>query len=427
MKRSARPSCCRTLLLFFLASTLAATAAPDLKIAPDDWPWWRGPTRDGEAATGQNPPTTFSNAENVIWKAPVPGRGHASPTVVGKHVFLATADDEARTLSVLAYDRKTGKQLWAKEVFSGGFPEKIHKKNTHASATCASDGHHVFAIFYNDRKVQVVALDFEGKIAWKKGVGPFEPKKYEFGYGASPLLYKDWLVVVGDQAEGGFLAALDRGTGDIAWRIKRPADINYASPTVATIDGKDQLLIGGAGQISSYDPLTGKLAWAAKDTCPQTCGTLVADGGLIFSSGGYPRKETIAVKADGSGTIVWQNKRKCYEQSMLAHKGFVYAIDDGGILYCWRGKDGEEMWRERFGGPVSTSPVLVGDRIYAANEQGKFIVYKATPEKFEKLAENRLGDEAFATPAFCGNRIYARATHLDGDQRNEFLYCLGNE
>ena len=408
-----------------LVLVTTTVAAPKIELASDDWPWWRGPNRNGKATPTQSPPVEFSETKNVLWKATVPGRGHCSPVIVGDRVFLSTGDDQAKTLSVLAFDRVSGKRLWEQQVLEGGFPAKIHKKNTHASPTMASDGHLVFASFYNGEAVQVVALDLTGSLQWKRSVGPFHPKKYEFGYGASPVVYNDFVIVVGDQAKGGFLVALSRGDGEIAWRIERPSDINYGSPTIGNIAGKDQLLISGAGQVSSYDPMTGKLNWATKDTCPQTAGTPVWDGDLVFTSGGYPLKQTLAIRADGSGEIVWENKRKSYEQSMLAHDGHVYTLDDGGIAYCWRAEDGEEMWRERLGGPVSASPVLVGDKIYTSNEQGKHFVLKADPQQFQLLATNQLGDESFATPAFCHDQIYIRAAETRDDKRQEYLYCIG--
>ena len=404
---------------------VALAEAP--KIDPkNDWPWWRGPTRDNKTSTGTKPVTAFSEAKNVLWKSPVPGRGHASPTVVGKRIFLATEIDEGEAQAVIAYDRERGTQLWMHRVNQGNLPSKIHPKNTHASSTVASDGECVFAAFYNNRSIQVAAITVEGKPLWQKHVGPFQPKKYEFGYSASPVIYEDTVIVVGDQVKGGFLVALDRKTGRQAWRRDRPNDINYASPTMATINGRDQILIGGCGRIAAYDAATGKLLWqSAKSTAPQTCGTVVWEGDLVFASGGYPKKMTAAVRA-GSGEVVWQNKKKCYEQSMLTHRGFLYALNDNGIAYCWRARDGKQMWAQRLKGPISASPVLVGDLIYAANERGTHFIFRAKPEAFELVAENQLGDEAFATPTIIGNRIFVRTAHFDdGGARNEVLYCLG--
>ena len=75
------PALLRPLVVAGLTLAAAAHAA---SLAPTDWPAWRGPTRDGIAAPGQNPPTQWSETENVLWKVPLPGRGHSSPTVVGE-------------------------------------------------------------------------------------------------------------------------------------------------------------------------------------------------------------------------------------------------------------------------------------------------------------------------------------------------------
>lgn len=405
---------------------LASTGfAEDLSIDPkQDWPWWRGPTRDNKVTGEAQPVLEFSENQHVIWKTAVPGRGHASPTLVGDKIFLATAIDE--TQAVVAFDRASGEQLWLTEVNEGQLPPKIHAKNTHASSTVACDGERVFANFYNDKTIHLVALTLDGKKDWEQRVGPFEPKKYEFGYAASPLVYGDTVIVIGDQVNAGFLAAFDRQTGKPVWRTQRPADINYASPTVATIGGQDQILVSGIERIAAYNPLDGKLLWESKGgTAPQTCGTVVWDGDLVFASGGYPKKITAAVRA-GTGEVVWENNKKCYEQSMLTKDGYLYAINDNGIAYCWRATDGKEMWAERLKGPISASPVLVGDRIYIVNEVGTHYVIKADPNTFEKLSESQLGDETFATPTIVGDRLYVRTTHVDDDgKRQEMLYCLG--
>jgi outer membrane protein assembly factor BamB len=90
-----------------------------------------------------------------------------------------------------------------------------------------------------------------------------------------------------------------------------------------------------------------------------------------------------------------------------------------------RASDGELMWQQRLKGPVSASPVLVGDTIYQTVEDGTTYVFKANPQKFELVATNKLGNEGFATMAVCGNRIYVRTAKTERGQRQEYLYCLG--
>jgi outer membrane protein assembly factor BamB len=162
--------------------------------AAGDWPWWCGPTRNGIAVG--TAPTKFSNSEGVLWKTPVPGRGHSSPIVVGQRVFLTTADAAEQIHSVLAFNRADGKALWQVEVSQGGFPKRNHPKNTEATPTIASDGDRLFVTFFNHETVQCTALDFNGKEIWQRTVGAFNPQKYEYGYAPSPLVYRDTVLSV---------------------------------------------------------------------------------------------------------------------------------------------------------------------------------------------------------------------------------------
>ncbi len=394
------------------------------KLSPQrDWPWWRGPARNGIAAS--DAPVKFSDAEGATWKTPVPGRGHSSPIVVGDRVYLSTADKATQTQSVLAFDRQDGKQLWKVDISRGGFPAKNHPKNTEATPTIASDGQRLFVTFFHHAAIQATALDLNGKKQWQKSVGPFNPKRYEYGYAPSPLIYQDTVIIAAEHDGKSFIAALDRASGKEVWRTDRPENITFSSPVVGHVAGKDQLLISGSEQVTSYDPGSGKQLWTVEGTTAATCGTLVWERDIVFASGGYPKAETLAVKADGSGTVLWSNNEKCYEQSLLVVDCYVYGLTDGGIIYCWRGTDGEEMWNERLQGPVSASPVLAGGHIYWANELGSLYVIKPNPKEFELVAENRIGDESFASPAVCGGQIFLRVAHNSGGKRQEMLYCFG--
>jgi outer membrane protein assembly factor BamB len=239
------------------------------------------------------------------------------------------------------------------------------------------------------------------------------------------LIYRGYVIIAAEYDGKSFVAAFAREGGKEAWRTPRPFNISFSSPVVGHVAGRDQLLISGADQVSSYDPQTGKPLWTAAGTTAATCGTLVWDGDIVFASGGYPKAETVAVRADGSGEVLWKNNKQCYEESLLALEGYVYALTGSGILYCWRGSDGEEMWNQRLKGPVSASPVFAGGHIYWANELGTLYVFKANPAKFELVAENQIGSDAFASPAVCGGQIFLRVGTGGPEQRQEVLYCFG--
>ena len=412
-------------MLARLCTGLFCGAMISIAASAGDWTQWRGPNHNNVAEAGQGVPTEWSDSKNVIWKADVPGRGHASPIITGNMIVLCSADEQSKTQTVVAFDRTSGKQLWLTAISQGGFPP-AHAKNTHASATAATDGTHVFATFCHHEKIEAVALDLEGNIVWRKDVGRFRPKVYEYGYAASPTLYKGMLIVSGDCDTVAWLKALNTADGSVAWEQERQLMLNWSSPIVANIAGRDQLLLSGTNKIASYDPATGTPLWSTPCLTMATCGTCVWEDDLVFASGGYPDSQTAAVQADGSG-VKWTNKVKCYEQSMLVYNGYLYAFADSGVAYCWNAKTGEEMWKQRLKGPVSSSPLLVGDTIFATNEAGITWVFKANPQKYEQVAQNQLGDSGFASMAAADGQLFIRTAEGDGPGRKETLYCIGEK
>ncbi len=111
---------------------------------------------------------------------------------------------------------------------------------------------------------------------------------------------------------------------------------------------------------------------------------------------------------------------------MIVHEEHLFAVQDGGIAICLKSDTGEERWKERLNGTFTSSLALAGENLFATNESGQTFVFKASPDKFEQVALNQLGDEVFACPAFCGDRIYMRVVERNGNERQEMLYCLGD-
>lgn len=417
----------RDFLAALPASALAVRTSADdklkpAKIGPNDWPWWRGPTRDGVAAP-QKVPLEWSATKNVLWQADVPGRGHGSAVVVGDRVFLATADERAEVQGVLCLDRKSGERKWHAEVHRGNFVKAgINAKATHASSTPACDGDRVYITFPNNGAVYATALDLDGTPAWQTKVTEYTLHQ---GFASSPAIYGHLLIVMADnKGDHGLLAGLDRETGKPAWTRKRPKAPNYASPIVLTIDGKDQLIQTGCDLVTSLDPLTGKENWELKGATTECVTSTVTDGKHVFTSGGYPRNHVAAVRADGSG-VAWDNKSRVYVPSMLVRDGHLFAVMDEGNAVCWKSDTGAEAWKARLGGTFSASPVLVGDHILATNEAAKTFVFRANPKEFELVAENQIGSEAFATATVCGGRIYLRVAFKEKGGRQERLVCIG--
>lgn len=386
----------------------------------DDWRLWRGPGGNGIAADTAKPPASWGEERNIKWKVPIPGRGHASPIVVEDLIVIATATAEEQI--AIAFDRNDGSIRWQRTLHEGEVPTELHRKNTAASPTPASDGENFYFLFHHGKSLFLTALNEEGEILWQKEAGGFLCD-YRFGYGASPTLYEDSLIVVSEYGEG-YLAAFSTKDGEELWRVDRKLKTSYSSPIVATVAGKDQVLLSGGEKVSSYDPATGAMLWQVDGSSLATCGTMIWNEDTVFASGGFPNKETLAVKADGSGEVLWRNGDKSYEQSMLYHDGHVYTLNDNGIALCWKAETGEEKWKVRLGGPVSASPILADGVIYATNEQGITFTFKPNPEAFEKVGQFQLGDEGFATPVFVGKEVFVR-TAEQGIKRQEYLYRVG--
>ena len=393
-----------------------------VSVGESDWPWWRGPNRNG-TAVGELPPVEWDENTNIVWKAAVPGRGHSSPTVVAGRVFLATADERRQVQSVLCYDRKTGEPLWNTDVHKGGFPRLGNAESTHASCTVACDGERVFVAFLNRGAIRATALDLDGGRVWQTEVGPFQP---QFGYAPSPAIHGPLVIIAAEHFGGAYLAALHRGNGEIVWRKSRPTFPSFSSPLVVPIAGTDQLLISGCKLVAGYDPNTGEQLWSCPGTAGTTCGTVTFEDDRVFASGGHPETDTVCVRADGSAEVLWRKREIAYVPSMLVHDGYIYAVNgEVGIIYCWKSETGERAWRMRLPPLFRASPVLVGDDIYLANTRGTTFVFKANPEKYESVAQSQLGDEIYATPSICGGRIYLRAADSSSGTRKETLYCIG--
>lgn len=390
--------------------------------AQSDWPCWRGPQRNGAVATADSL-GWVADAE-VVWQAAVPGRGHASPSVVGDLVILSSADEENQKQFMIAFNRQTGEQSWKIVLHETGFPDasEIHQKGTDANATVACDDQHAYVAHLTSKSIVASAVDFDGNLVWQTRLGDFASK---FGYAPSPVVYGSTVIFAADNWGGGYLAAVDRKTGEIVWRKKRSFTSTYSSPVVANVAGRDQLLITGDNQVASYDPATGEPLWSCRGGSEATCGTVVWDDQVVYASGGYPGQQTLAVRADGSAEVLWSHRVKVYEPSMVVIGDAIFAANDRGLAYCWDRATGKELWKKRVGGSFSASPIYGGDEILSIKADGKLVVFKASREGYEEVCSRQLGDDAYASPAFAGDQLFVRVgTYDSSDNRQEVLYCL---
>ncbi len=386
------------------------------------WPFWRGPSGQGlVASTGY--PDTWSDTENVIWKVPVPGRGHSSPVVWGERLFLTTAAADGTSRSVLCFRRSDGKLLWERAVPEAP-AEKLYPKNSYASSSATTDGKLVYAYFGN---AGVVAVDFDGKLVWHTSLGTVT---LYHGPGGSPFLYKDTLILYQEQrlmgrdtvTDPGFMVALDTKTGKERWRQTRAPRPGWGTPIVIRAGNRDELIVSSSRQIEAFDPATGTLLWFSTGNMAEVIPMPVVGHGLVYAVSGRAGP-TFAVRPGGSGDVtathvVWSTpKGSSFVPSPLLVGDYLYTVNDmAAIVTCHAAKTGEVIGQLRLGEAkkegFSASPVAVDGKIFFTNDDGETFVLNPAPD-FKLLHVNRLNEPTLASPALVDGRWYIRtAGHL---------------
>jgi len=388
-----------------------------------DWPQFRGPAGDGHY-DGPKLPTKWGPDTNVAWKTPIPGLGWSSPIIWKGKVYLTTAVEEkgGYSLRALCLDAKTGKIEWSKEVFreESATAPKIHNKNSHASSSPIIDGERLYVHFGH---MGTAALSLDGKqILWKNDKLKYKPVH---GNGGSPILVDDKLVFNCDGGDVQFIAALDKKTGNIAWKTDRkggyPRGFSFATPLLIA-RGKDRLIISpGSGLVGAYDPATGTEVWRVKYDGYSLIPKPVFGDGLVYVATGYNTPSLHAIKPDGKGDITasnvaWTLKRAVpHTPSMLYDGNELYMVSDGGLATCMDTKSGEVLWSERVKGNYSASPTFADGKIFLTSEDGKGTVLAAGRE-FKVLQENDLGERTFAAFAAADGNLLVRT--------DKQLYCF---
>ena len=391
-----------------------------LLLAAEDWPGFRGPTRQG-VSLEHGLPTKWSATENVAWKTPIPGQGWSSPIVHGDRVFITTATEGGASCHVLSLDLASGKVLWDREVFRQEVGKK-RAKNSFATPTPVTDGETVYAVFYDG---SFVALDFDGNAVWTNRDMKFFS---EHGLGASPILYEDLLIMPFDgnspeNAKIGWkipwdearILALEKSTGEVRWSAKRgPSRIAHVTPNVLRHNGAAQLVSAAGDVIQGHDLTNGERLWSVYSQGEGVVPSAVVGDGLVFVTSGFEKPTIRAVRPGGE--IVWEQTRNVPKMtSFIYHKERLFAIGDGGIVVNLRADSGETVWQGRVGGDHSASPILVGDLIYFLSEEGETTIIKAADE-FEVVARNSIGEKCQASFAASQGRLLIRG--------EENLYCI---
>ena len=419
----------RLVVLFFFVAGL---------IRAENWPGWRGPSGDGISA-GKGIPTKWSNTENIAWRIAVPGEGHSSPIVWGDKVFLTSSLTEKNKRILLCIDRLSGQTVWQRDVVQSP-PETVHRLNSRASGTPATDGKQVYVTFMRAEgdeviapnvgserlitpgKIIVAAYDLDGNEKWKTNVGDFLSAH---GFNTCPVLFEDLVILNGDHDGDAYLVALDRQSGRQRWRTRRENKTrSYVTPIIREIDGITQMILSGSLCIASYDPRNGKRHWIVDGPTEQFVASMVYDGKYVFATGGYPERHTLAIRPGGKGNvtdthIAWRTTRgAAYVPSPIISGRYLLMVADSGIASCFEARTGKRHWMERLPGGHSPSPVSADGLVYFVSDRGVTTIIRPS-ETFAVIAKNELGEPVSASPAISQGQIFLR-TH-------QHLYCIGSK
>ncbi|MBI1762360.1 MAG: PQQ-binding-like beta-propeller repeat protein [Acidobacteria bacterium] len=272
------------------AAAIVLACAVSSLFASDDWSRFRGPNGSGLSAS-TNLPNEFGKEKNVVWKTALPP-GHSSPVLTATRIFVTAhtpiGDKEKAKanyqLSVIALDRATGKIVWQHEVPRVN-KARLENVNGPASASPVTDGTNVY-VFFQD--FGLLAYDANGKEKWRVPLGPFN---MFYGYGASPMLVDDKVILPVDQDGGSYLLAVDKATGKTKWKIDRPEVISgYSTPTVwQPKTGPKQLLIPESFQLSAYSVADGKRIWWVRGLACEMKSVMSFDNEYAYINGwGFP-------------------------------------------------------------------------------------------------------------------------------------------
>jgi len=335
---------------------------------------------------------------------------------------------------VLCLDATDGSLIWSKTVVESVPAYAKHASNTYATETPCATTDTVFAFFGGTGTL--VALDTEGDERWRRNFGP-QPIQNQFGTGASPVLHSD---PAGDRIllqlyneNSGRLHCLDPKTGADIWTADRDKGTAWSTPVIWTNNGIAEVVTAGQGSVIAYGIADGSERWRLGGLDTSFACSVVTDvDGVYFGTSSPGSKAPVYAIASGHLGDLTPPKGQAATAAVLWSKaksgaGMPSPVVVGDLLYffgdkavCYDKRTGAEKYRKRLPGGTTAvgCPLVVGNRIYLVNEQGRTVVLEPGPD-FKILGEFSIGSDAevfWATPAVCGDSLLLRSS--------DALYCI---
>jgi outer membrane protein assembly factor BamB len=391
-------------------------------ISGEQWSQFRGPNGTGVSTT-TGLPDTFGPAKNVIWKTELPA-GHSSPVLTDDRLFVTAHTSDK--LLVMCLDRKTGKILWQREA-PRAQQGRLQNVNGPASPSPVTDGSNVY-VFFQD--YGMLSYDRDGKERWKLPLGPFN---MFYGFGASPILVDDKVILPVDQDHPtSYLIAVDKNSGKVRWKVDRPIVISgYSTPVVyQPKQGPKQIVIPESFQLSAYSVADGKRVWWVRGLACEMKSIASQDGEYLYINGwGFPQNQP----GQQIPTIPFEDALAKYDKDKDRHITKAEAtgaekmdkIDakdwevframlgsENGLLAIKMGGEGDQTatairWRYQKPVPQVPSTLLYKGVLYMINDSGILISFN--PATGEVLKQGRLHgaiDKYFSSPVAADDKVF---------------------
>ena len=403
-----------------LSAVILTIALNSISLA--EWPNWRGPNMDG-SSSAKNIPTKFSPKENIRWSQKMSGKAASTPIISNGKVFITTTDEDKKELLAVAYDLKSGKELW-KHVVGKGLNQD--NRSNYAGASPVSDGKHV-VFFFGTGDMAVFSHD--GEIQWKKNIQEEYGKFYFlWTFSSSPIIFDGKIILqvlqrdtpVHPAQQGGgkkssFILALSLDKGKEIYKTNRPDEAKseskeaFSTPVIYEVDGKSQLLITGGDCITGHDPNSGKEIWRWGTWNPTKIGhwrlvpSPVVGNGVALACA--PKGDPVyAVKLGKNGnlddsSISWKGKKDAIASDVptpLFYDGYFYIAHNGKkrshVLSCVEPLTGKVIWSENLdvNGKIEASPTAADGKIFVITHHGEVVVL-AAGKKFNKIHQTQMG------------------------------------
>ncbi|MBM3967498.1 MAG: hypothetical protein FJ308_20945, partial [Planctomycetes bacterium] len=410
----------------------------------ENWPHWRGPTADGHAGRNATPPLQWSSSKNIEWVQELPGEGAATPIVYGRQIFVLSAiktdrksptavlsDERAKTIPdelyyqfvVSSYDRGNGDLLWSRVAIEEVPHEGKHDTNTYAAGSPTTDGERLYFSF-GSRGVFCYSLD--GTELWKIDLGDMRTRN-GWGEAITPSLTAKSLIVNWDQEEGSFIAAIDKLTGDIRWKVERPGEVtSWNTPFVTTYKGKEQVIVNGTGAVKSYDANDGSVLWECGGQTVNAIPSPIRFRDSVICTSGYRGALACSIPLNSRGDVTSEGKlgwrvtqsTPYVPSPILSDSRLLFTAGNTNLLSCIDAQTGQSlMERRRLTGirTMYASPVLANGHFYFTSREGTTVVVKDN-SNLEIVETNVLDDVIDSSPIAVDDQLFLRSWSK--------LYCI---